>query len=64
MTAKHFLLFAFASAFVQLARAQDAKIDSAATTLKSLLVVRKQVDFADLETTKLGTFYKAASYIV
>ena len=49
-----------------LAKAQNKKADStaAAATLKSLLSVCKNVDFADPKTTKLGTFYKAAPSII
>jgi hypothetical protein len=48
------------------AKAQNTKADSAgaATTLKSLLSICKNVDFTDPKTTKLGTFYKAAPYII
>ena len=35
-----------------------------AKTLKALLAICRSVDFADLKTAELGTFYKAAPYIV
>jgi hypothetical protein len=66
MTSKQFLLFIIAFASFSFAKAQNKKADSAAaaTTLKSLLSVCKNVDFADPKTTKLGMFYKAAPYIL
>ena len=66
MTSKHFILFITAFAISSLAKAQNKEKDStaAATTLISLLSVCKNVDFADPNTTKLGTFYKAAPYII
>lgn len=66
MKSKHFILFITAFASLSFAEAQNKKADSAAaaTTLKSLLSVCKNVDFADPNTTKLGTFYKAAPYII
>ena len=44
----------------------QAMLDSlgAVTAMKNLLAVCKSVDFADPKTTSLGTFYKAAQYIV
>jgi hypothetical protein len=46
--------------------AQGKKTDSAsvAGVLRSLLSACKNVDFKDPNTTKLGTFYKAAPYIL
>lgn len=66
MTSKHCILFITAFTLLSHARAQDKQADStaAATTLTSLLSVCKNVDFADSNTTKLGTFYKAAPYII
>lgn len=48
------------------AKAQNALSDSAkvATTLTELLNICANVDFGDPKTQELGTFYKAASYIV
>ena len=48
------------------AEAQANKADSAAVakTLHDLLRICRTVDFADPNVTKLGTFYKAAPYIV
>lgn len=47
-------------------KAQTAKADSAqvAKTLHDLLLICRTVDFTDPQVTKLGTFYKAAQYIV
>ena len=47
-------------------KAQTPKADSAqvAKTLNELLLICRSVDFADPQVTKLGTFYKAAPYIV
>ena len=47
-------------------KAQTAKADSAqvAKTLHDLLLICRTVDFTDPQVTKLGTFYKAAPYIV
>jgi hypothetical protein len=47
-------------------KAQTAKSDSAlvAKTLHELLLICRSVNFKDPEVTKLGTFYKAAPYIV
>lgn len=66
MISKHSLLFITAFASLSFAKAQNIQTDSAktATTLKSLLSVCKNVDFADPETTKTGMFYKAAPYII
>lgn len=58
------LLIAFAAGFN--ANAQAGKTDSAqvARTLHELLRICRSVNFADPNVTKLGTFYKAAPYIV
>ena len=66
MKIKLFLLLITATAFLSFAKAQNTNTDSAAVanTLKSLLAVCKNVDFGDPKTTSLGTFYKAAPYIV
>ena len=47
-------------------KAQTPKADSiqVAKTLHELLLICRSVDFADPQVTKLGTFYKAAPYIV
>ena len=47
-------------------KAQALKADSAqvAKTLHELLLICRSVNFADPQVTKLGTFYKAAPYIV
>lgn len=46
--------------------AQIPKVDSAqvAKTLNELLLICRSVNFADPQVTKLGSFYKAAPYIV
>ena len=66
MTFKHFILLIAAFSSLSFAKAQNKKADStaAAATLKSLLSICKNVDFADPKTTKLGTFYKAAPSII
>ena len=66
MKPKLLILFIAVSASLSFAKAQNAKADSTAvaTTLKSLLSICKNVDFGDPKTTELGTFYKAAPYIV
>ena len=66
MTPKHFLLFITVFASLSFANAQNKQTDSTivATTLRSLLSICKNVDFADPKTTKPGTFYKAAPYIL
>ncbi len=45
---------------------QNVQLDStkAATTLSKLLSICKNVDFADPKTLSVGTFYKAAPYII
>jgi hypothetical protein len=47
-------------------RAQTNKADSlqVVKTLHELLLICRSVDFADPKVSKLGTFYKAAPYIV
>ena len=66
MTSKHFMLFITAFALLSFAKAQNKLTDSTAVakTLKSLLSICKNVDFADPNTLKLGTFYKAAPFII
>ena len=66
MKTKFFMLFITALAFLSFAKAQNTNKDSAdvANTLKSLLAVCKNVDLGDPKTKSLGTFYKAAPYIV
>ena len=46
--------------------AQTLKADSGqvARTLHELLLICRSVNFADPQVTKLGTFYKAAPYII
>jgi len=66
MAFKHFILFFVAFASVSLTKAQNRQTDStaAATALRSLLSICKNVDFADPKTNELGMFYKAAPYII
>ena len=66
MTTKNCILFIIGFASWSFAKAQITKTDStkAAATLKSLLSVCKNVDFADPKTTESGIFYKAAPYII
>lgn len=66
MTSRHLLLFITALISWSCVEAQNVQTDSTevATTLKSLLSVCKNVDFADPQTTELGMFYKAAPYII
>lgn len=47
-------------------KAQSVKADSVqvAKTLHELLLICRSINFADPQVTKLGTFYKAAPYIV
>ncbi|MBL0201373.1 MAG: hypothetical protein IPP81_14930 [Chitinophagaceae bacterium] len=58
------LMIAFLAGFTS--NAQVIKTDSArvAKTLHELLRICRTVNFADPNVTKLGTFYKAAPYIV
>ena len=57
--------FLLTLAFIN-AKAQNRTNDSAkvAKTLNELLIICRTVDFADPNTTTLGTFYKAAPYII
>ncbi|NUM32625.1 MAG: hypothetical protein HUU47_09935 [Bacteroidetes bacterium] len=51
---------------INTSNAQNTNNDSAnvAKTLKELLKICRTVDFTDPQTTSLGTFYKAAPYII
>ena len=66
MAKKHFILSITAVLSMLFTKAQTAKTDStsAATTLRSLLSVCRNIDFADPKTQQLGIFYKAAPYII
>ncbi len=66
MKLKYLLLLMIAFTAGYKANAQANKTDSAqvAKTLHDLLRICRTVDFADPNVTKLGTFYKAAPYIV
>jgi len=66
MKFKSLLLLICAASFCCIASAQKNKPDSAAVAklLKELLTICRTVDFADPKTTELGTFYKAAPYII
>jgi len=60
------ILFCFAALLSRDAQAQVNKSDSiqVAKTLHELLLICRTVDFTDPQVKKLGTFYKAAPYIV
>ena len=60
------ILFCFAALLSRDAQAQVNKSDSiqVAKTLHELLLICRTVDFTDPRVKKLGTFYKAAPYIV
>ena len=66
MKSKKIILLLNAIFLFSFANAQNKKADSTAIAkiVKSLLDICKNVDFADTNTTKLGTFYKAAQYII
>ncbi len=66
MKSKKIILLLNAIFLFSFANAQNKKADSTAIAkiVKSLLTICKNVDFADTNTTKLGTFYKAAQYII
>ena len=66
MVLKPFIVVVAVFAALTPVKAQSQKTDSAevASTLKTLLAICKNVDFGDPKTTKLGTFYKAAPYII
>ena len=66
MKLKYLLLLMIAFTVGFNANGQTSKTDSAqvAKTLHDLLRICRTVDFADPNVTKLGTFYKAAPYIV
>jgi hypothetical protein len=61
-------LIAFTACFVlfNFVKAQNKTADSTgvAKTFVELLTICRKVDWADPKTTELGTFYKAAPYIV
>lgn len=66
MIRKHLTLFISSFILLTFAKAQNNNADSTAvvTTLKTLLTICKTVDFTDAKTRELGTFYKAAPYII
>ena len=66
MKSKKIILLLNAIFLFSFANAQYKKADSTsiAKIVKSLLAICKNVDFADTNTTKLGTFYKAAQHII
>jgi hypothetical protein len=66
MKLKYLILFCLASILNTGLKAQANKADSiqVAKTLHELLLICRTVDFADPKVAKLGTFYKAAPYIV
>jgi hypothetical protein len=66
MKLKYYLLFCVAIVLSTATKAQSNKADSiqVAKTLHELLLICRSVDFADPKVKSLGTFYKAAPYIV
>ncbi len=66
MIIKHLQLLFLVLFFNTGLKAQTAKSDSVqvAKSLHELLLICRTVDFKDPQVTKLGTFYKAAPYIV
>ena len=63
---KRLILFTTCFVLLSFVKAQNKKADSTAVakTLTELLSICKNVDFNDPKTTELGTFYKAAPYII
>ncbi len=63
---KRLILFTTCFVLLSFVKAQNKTADSAAVakTFTELLAICKKVDWADPKTTELGTFYKAAPYIV
>jgi hypothetical protein len=66
MKFKYLLLLIFAAGISLVSKAQKSKTDSLqlAKTLHELLTICRTVDFTDPKVRELGTFYKAAPYIV
>jgi uncharacterized membrane protein len=66
MTTKRWILFIASFVLLTFVKAQNKTADSIAVTkrLQELLGICKNVNFADPKTTELGTFYKAAPYII
>ncbi len=66
MKLKYLLLLLLAAGISLVSKAQKSKTDSLqlAKTLHELLTICRTVDFADPKVKELGTFYKAAPYIV
>ncbi len=66
MKAKYFISFAMFLITSPALKAQRSASDSVALvkTFKELLAICKNVDFKDTKTIELGTFYKAAPYIL
>jgi len=62
MITKKILLLCFVCLCLVMAKAQDSA--QVAQRFTELLSICKNVDFADSNTQQLGTFYKAAPYIV
>lgn len=63
---KRLILFTACFVLFNFVKAQNKTADSAAVvkTFTELITICKKVDWADPKTTELGTFYKAAPYIV
>lgn len=66
MKARHLFLITLLLTATQLLKAQRNGGDSllVVNTMKELINICKSVDFSDPQVVKLGTFYKAAAYIV
>ncbi len=66
MKSKYFLSIIIVSLLSTTLKAQSTKSDSIVVVkvLKDLLSICKNVDFADPKVSELGTFYKAASFII
>ncbi len=60
------ILFIASFVLLTFVKSQNKQADSsaAATTFKTLISICKNVDFGDPKTSELGTFYKAAPYVI
>jgi hypothetical protein len=63
---KRLILFTACFILLSFVKAQNKTTNSAAVakTFKELLAICRNIDFKDPKTTALGTFYKAAPYII
>jgi hypothetical protein len=66
MISKRLILFIASFVLLTFVKSQNKQADSsaAATTFKTLISICKNVDFGDPKTSELGTFYKAAPYVI